>query len=103
MAEPSDWRSQVPRSVTDAFTPAGDEVVTPQDRRWLWHLEGWLTVRATNAEQRDKLRALRAYLNETCQHHWQFHAGDAQIPRHRQCLWCCDVEWMTPTEADHAG
>ncbi|GID73288.1 hypothetical protein Ade02nite_19290 [Paractinoplanes deccanensis] len=32
-------------------------------------------------------------LNETCEHHWKSYAGDDQIAAHRQCSWCCDVEW----------
>ena len=89
----SDWRDRAPRSILDPFTPRGDLVTTPMDRRWLWRLEGTLAVCATNDTLRQLARDLSQYLCETCEHHWQAYEGDDDIPAHRQCLWCNDVEW----------
>ena len=88
-----DWRDRAPHSILDLFTPRGDLVTTPMDRRWLWRLEGTLAVSATNDTLRQLARDLGQYLHETCEHHWQPYAGDDDIPAHRQCLWCNDVEW----------
>lgn len=87
-----DWRSRVPRSVTDDLTPSGDEVHTPTDRRMLWHLELALTHAPVGSYLAEKGATLRAYLHDTCQHHWERWPGDDQLEAHRQCLWCCAVE-----------
>lgn len=93
-AEPVDWRSRVPRSVTDDLTPGGDEVHAPTDRRMLWHLELQLATSApVGSHLAEVHRTLRAYLHDTCEHHWQRWPGDGELAAHRQCLWCCDVEW----------
>jgi hypothetical protein len=87
------WRDRMPRGVLDPYGPHGEPIFTPTDRRMLWHLEGALTVAATNDTLRQLATDLRAYLNETCQHHWTDYDPETGIPAHRQCLWCCGVEW----------
>lgn len=83
----------LPRSITDPFCPQGHVVTEPADRRWLWHLEGSLAVLATTHLLREQQHALRQYLNSTCLHHWHDSEADGDIAAHRQCLWCCTVEW----------
>jgi hypothetical protein len=93
-----DWRSRVPRSVTDDLTPGGDEVHTSTDRRMLWHLELALTHAPVRSYLAEKGAILRAYLNETCQHHWQRYAAEGDLAAHRQCLWCNTVEMEEAAE-----
>ena len=92
------WREGTPRGVTDPRAPNGDPIETPTDHRWLWHIETESAVTAPMGSSLARLRdRLRAYLNETCQHHWVHYDGDNQsedgISEHDQCLWCCSVEW----------
>lgn len=97
------WRSNVPRNLTSPVGPRGEPCLTPVDRRWLWHLENAMSVRATTDAQREILRDLRQYLHETCEHHWLDYStccdppkrDDTCIPPHRQCLWCNEVDWLT--------
>jgi hypothetical protein len=91
--DPKTWRDRLPASMTDLEDPHGNPCLTPMDRRWLWRLEGFLAVAGTNDALRNMGRDLRQYLNETCDHHWTAYPGDPEIPAHRQCIWCCDVEW----------
>lgn len=88
----------LPRSVTDQLCPQGHIVTEPADRRWLWHLESVLAVSGTTDIHREKQHALQRYLVETCAHHWHDSEADGDIGAHRQCLWCCIVEW-----ADEGG
>lgn len=101
------WRDRAPRSLTDLFDLYEQPIFTSADRRWLWCVESGLAVSATNDEQRQLARDLRAYLTETCEHHrvdyarseWRHPVTgvvEDVIPAHRQCLWCHDVEWVTP-------
>ncbi len=85
------WRDGLPRSVLDPFGPRGEVIITPADRRWLWHVESLLAVAATNDYLRDLGRALTSYLHETCAHHWNDLLDCADLPI-RQCLWCNVVE-----------
>lgn len=107
------WRGRMPRGVTDPLGPRGEPIATPADRRLLWHIESMLAVRAPAGSDLAALaRDLRAYLNETCEHHWLEYAesrwehpdateADA-IPPHRQCLWCHDVEWTADQPSGEA-
>lgn len=90
------WRDHMPRGVLDPQCPRGEPVETPTDRRMLWHVEGILAVCATTDYLRDIARDLSQYLHETCEHHWhEFeYEGESDIPAHRQCLWCNEVEWL---------
>lgn len=88
-----DWRENAGRALLDPNDPRGEPLTTPLDRRWLWRIESMLTVSGTTETHRTMQRDLRAYLNETCEHHWLPYDGDDQVPAHRQCLWCCDVLW----------
>lgn len=90
-----------PRGVTDPHCAQGHHVETPADRRLLWHLEGQISTYAPHGSALDRLaRDLRQYLNETCQHHWHEYepepGNENDVPAHRQCLWCNDVEWCKP-------
>lgn len=100
------WRDVFPRSVLDPFGPDGEPIFTSTDRRLLWHIEETLGVYAPirNDGLQVLHRALRSYLNGTCEHHWRDYevsewrhpdTGEVedQIPAHRQCLWCNEVEW----------
>jgi hypothetical protein len=92
----ADWRSYFPRGVRDPLGPDGEPITTPTDRRLLWHIEGALSVLATSDHIRELQNALVAYLHETCQHEWRATwCGDDAFPPHRQCLWCCHVDWLT--------
>jgi hypothetical protein len=104
------WIDRMPPSVTDLFNPHGELVTTPTDRRMLWHIESVLSVNAPIGSRLAQLgRDLRSYLNETCGHHWSEYQPDpdneSDVPAHRQCLWCHDVEWLAPDahteETDH--
>jgi len=46
---------------------------------------------------------LTEYLRETCEHHWQEYEGDPDIPAHRQCTWCSDVQWHDGATDRDAG
>jgi hypothetical protein len=87
------WRERAGRIVLDPLGPHDEVMTTSMDRRWLWRIEGLLAVSATCDAQRQLTADLRAYLGETCEHHWRDYAGDDDIPAHRQCLWCNEVEW----------
>jgi hypothetical protein len=89
-----DWRDDMPNALLSPTGPRGEPIKTSQDRRWLWHVEGFLAVSGTTPAQHLLGRKIRAYLNETCEHHWLDYKGDADIPAHLQCMWCCDVEWI---------
>ena len=88
------WQDRMPRSVLDLYCASDHVVTTPTDRRMLWHIEGVLAVTATNDRLRQVAQDLRRYLNATCEHHWHEYRAEADIPAHRQCLWCSDVEWL---------
>lgn len=92
------WRTRMPRGVLDPHCPHGEPVATPTDRRMLWHLEGLIAVAATSDMLRQAATDLRAYLDETCEHHWHDYEGDDVIPAHRQCLWCDTAQ---PLERAH--
>jgi hypothetical protein len=91
------WSDRMPRGVLDLYCAADHVVTTPLDRRMLWHLEGVLAVSATNDRLRQLAQDLRRYLDSTCAHHWHEYEPDQEnpndIPAHRQCMWCSDVEW----------
>lgn len=76
--DPKDWRSRAGRIVLDLFDPDGNVVATPLDRRWLWRLESFLAVCGTTEEHRVVGRDLRAYLVETCEHHWLEYEADTE-------------------------
>ena len=94
MTESTDWREGIPRGVLDPLGPRGEVIETPVDRRWLWHIENFLAVAATTDHQRELAGKLRRYLHETCDHHWQHYGAGDDIPAHRQCLWCTEVDWL---------
>ena len=104
MSDPwaNDWRERAGRIILDPNGPDGRPLETPRDRRWLWRIEHSLAVNATNDMLRQLQRDLHQYLAETCEHHWSERDGDDDIPAHRQCLWCSDVEWL-PVVADLPG
>lgn len=89
------WRTRAPRSLIDPLDSRGQPVATPTDRRWLWRLEGFLAVNGTNDLQRQMGSDLRAYLNETCEHHWIHLPADDCCEAARQCTWCHWTEWQT--------
>jgi hypothetical protein len=82
------WRERAGLIVLDPNDPHGNPIPTPADRRWLWRIEGFLGVQATNDAQRQLAADLRAYLSETCGHHMTHHEGDETFAGHSQCLWC---------------
>lgn len=91
----NDWRERAGRILLDPNDPNGAPLATPLDRRWLWRIEGELAVSATTETLRQLGRDLHQYLAETCEHHWgASHAAEPDIPAHRQCLWCSDVDWL---------
>lgn len=82
------WTERAPRSLTAEYGPDGKPLVTSVDRRWLWWLEGELSLRS-----RDGLHELRRdlaqYLHETCAHHWRHYPDEEECGgQHWQCLWC---------------
>ena len=89
------WMDRAPASVLEfGLCSQGDPDETSVDRRWLWRLEGFLAVSGTTDLQRQMGRDLAEYLFETCEHHWHEAAAENDIPAHRQCLWCNEVEWL---------
>jgi len=90
---PGTWRDRAPRSILDPAGPRDELVPALADRRWLWHIEGMLAVAGTSDLLRQLGTDLRGYLTESCEHHWLPYQGDEDIPAHRQCLWCPEVEW----------
>lgn len=91
-----DWRDHVGRAVLDPNDPHGEPLSTSTDRRMLWEIESRLAVCATTDYLRDALTVLLAYLRDTCEHHW-IASTDYDDRPIRQCLWCCQTEWKTPT------
>lgn len=91
----STWRDRAPRSLTDPNDSRGEPCPTLPDRRWLWRLEGFLAVSATNGTQRQMGRDLHEYLNETCEHHFVGYTPDPGEAPIRQCIWCHWTEWQT--------
>ena len=90
----ADYRRRLPQSILDAgLDSAGNPDPTSQDRRWLWRLGTFLSTNATNPTHQQMASDLRYYLDETCEHHWKAYAASGDIAAHRQCAWCCDVEW----------
>jgi hypothetical protein len=85
------WRERAGRIVLDPQDPHGDPLPTPADRRWLWRIRNTLAVSATNDAQRQLAADLRAYLDETCEHHMLHYDGDEAFAPHDQCLWCSEV------------
>jgi hypothetical protein len=77
--------------VLDPDDPEGSPLPTSADRRWLWRIEGELAVSATAGAQRQLAADLRAYLAETCEHHYLHRGGDEASMAHDQCLWCSEV------------
>lgn len=103
MNEPwaNDWRERAGRILLDPNGPDGRPLTTPLDRRWLWKIETQLAVSGTNDTMRQLGRDLRQYLAETCEHHWsEACEAEAQIPAHRQCLWCSEVDWLPVTDSE---
>jgi len=91
-----DYRTRLPQSILDAgLDPDGMPDPTSTDRRWLWRLEKFLSVSGTNSTHQQMASDLRFYLNETCGHHWRESERSGDIAAHRQCLWCCDVQWVS--------
>jgi hypothetical protein len=91
----------MPRSVVDPFDAHDQPVFTSTDRRMLWHIESTLAACAPIGSRLSQLAGdLRSYLNATCEHHWSEYQPDPEnendVPAHRQCLWCHDVEWLGP-------
>jgi hypothetical protein len=97
------WREHFPRGVLDPYGPDDEPVFTSTDRRLLWHVERALPT-AGSGELPALRLALYRYLCETCEHHWRDYEVSEwrhpdtgvvmdRIPAHRQCLWCCEVEW----------
>jgi hypothetical protein len=85
-----------PRGVTDPLCAQGHVIETSMDHRMLWYLEMQICGSApTGSHLMEQWRALKAYLNATCQHHWHEYVAEPgdDIGSHRQCLWCNDVEW----------
>lgn len=91
------WRARATRGLTDPYGPDGRPITTPADRRWLWHIAGWLTVAAASAPLRQLATDLSSYLAQTCEHHWLYSPAEDGIPPHRQCLWCHETESNPPT------
>lgn len=87
------WRARAGRIVLDPFNAHGEVVTAPMDRRWLWRIESILGAAYTTDTQHQLVNDLRAYLVETCEHHWRDYEGDEDIPAHRQCMWCAALEW----------
>jgi hypothetical protein len=87
------WRERAGRGVLDPEDPRGNPLATPADRRWLWRVEGTLSVSAVNGTQRQLAADLYAYLTETCEHHYLHSEGDGDFEPHDQCLWCSEVEF----------
>lgn len=95
-----DWRDGAPKMLTSITGPRDEPILTPVDRRWLWHLEAALSLSApTGSTLHEVTDKLRNYLHETCEHHWLDYATCCEPPNedcsppHRQCLWCNEVEW----------
>jgi hypothetical protein len=93
------WLDRMPRSVVDPFDAHDQPVFTPTDRRMLWHIESTLAVFAPVGSRLARLAGdLRSYLNATCEHHWHEYqpdpANENDVPAHRQCMWCHDIEWF---------
>lgn len=94
----ADYRDRLPAMLRDTLTDSrGAPCFTTSDRRWLWRLEGFLAVSGTTATHRQMQADLQIYLHETCEHHWNDYRAEQDIAAHRQCLWCCDVEWKDET------
>lgn len=87
------------RIISDPFCPEDHVITDHADRRWLWRIESFLAVSATNNTQRELQVHLQRYLNATCTHHWHEREVDTYIAAHRQCLWCCSVEWLDEVAA----
>ncbi len=84
-----DWRDRTPTMLRRLTGPRGEPCTTQIDRRWLWHLEDTLGVSAPRDGVLGQVRAdLRAYLVETCAHHWLHYQNDGTFVEHYQCLWC---------------
>lgn len=97
----SDWRERAGNGLLDPNDPYGIPIATPLDRRWLWRLEGFLAISGTNDTLRLMGTDLRQYLHETCEHHWtHYEQTDPTdwLESHRQCLWCCYVEWESEVQ-----
>lgn len=62
------------------------------DRMWLWRIEAFLAVNATNDMQRQMAADLRQYLNQSCHHDWR-DMEDYDDNQCRQCVWCNWTEW----------
>lgn len=87
------WQDRAPAMLKSMDGPDGEPIPTPLDRRWLWRLEMFLAVSGTTDTHRAMARDLREYLTETCEHVWQGYEAEDDLPAHRQCLWCNDVQW----------
>jgi hypothetical protein len=87
------WQDRAPAMLQSLVGPDGEDIPTSFDRRWLWRVEAFLAVHGTTDEQRALGHDLAQYLHETCQHVWRDYAAEVDIPAHRQCLWCNEVEW----------
>jgi hypothetical protein len=92
-----DWRDRAPAMLRDIEGPNGEPCSTHFDRRWLWRLEGFLSVLGTTEAHREMRHDLYQYLCLTCEHVWSHYAGDDMIPEHWQCTWCNLPEWEDPT------
>ena len=91
----ADYRTRLPMSILDeGLDSDGNPDPTSLDRRWLWRLEKFLLVNGTNPTHHQMQADLQVYLRTTCEHHWKAYAAEADTDAHRQCSWCCDVEWL---------
>lgn len=94
------WRERAGRIVLDPNDAFGDPLDTPTDRRWLHRITDELGITATNDTQRQLAADLRAYLNETCEHHMRHYDAYGDDPAHDQCMWCNDIRFEDGTVAD---
>ena len=60
----TDWSDGLPKMLGWITGPNDEPILTPVDRRWLWHLEAELCG-ASQVRLRETGRKLKAYLAET--------------------------------------
>ncbi|HLL68976.1 MAG TPA: hypothetical protein VK453_25175 [Micromonosporaceae bacterium] len=94
------WVDRAPLTLCTTTDSRGNPCPTPPDRRWLWRIESFLAVYGTNAGHHAMGADLCEYLKGTCEHHWLEYEGDADIPGHKQCWWCSDVDWNVTGTTD---
>jgi len=87
-----DWRDRAPAMLLNLEDPDGNPLPTHFDRRWLWRLEGFLSINGTTDAHRAMRHDLYQYLCITCEHVWRESTDYDDNPL-QQCLWCNRVEW----------